>query len=90
MLVIRLQRYFIPLEEEEEEEGPKFYTCTLCDEVVEAEEEMMVEHFSFHPRELEKLTSGKEGGSGGGIGGKRKKQSSKVNILRDLRPNLLN
>jgi len=44
MLMIRLQRYFIPLEEEEEE-GLKFYTCTLCDEVVEAEEEMMVEHF---------------------------------------------
>jgi hypothetical protein len=73
MLMIRLQRYFIPLEEEEEE-GLKFYTCTLCDEVVEAEEEMMVEHFSSHPRELEKLTSGKEGGSGG----KRKKQRSKV------------
>ena len=84
MLMIRLQRYFIPLEEEEEE-GLKFYTCTLCDEVVEAEEEMMVEHFSSHPRELEKMTSGKKWGTGG----KRKKQRSKVIILRDQGTNLL-
>ena len=82
LFMIRLQKYFIPLEDEEED-GLKFYKCKLCKEVVEAEEEMMVEHFTSHPRELEKLNNMEEEEDSHG-GGRKKKPRSKVLIIPSL------